>query len=95
MPYVVVHDSDAKRDGKPLPGEEHLNALIAEAAGTDRTVVLDPDFEGALGLHRKSRKPAQAWHHLSRAQARDIPEAFERVVNLSLEIARPGPPTYS
>lgn len=95
VPYVVVHDSDAKADGKPPPGEAHLNTLIAEAAGADRTVVLDPDFEGALGLHRKSRKPAQAWHYLSKIEAPDLPEPIRRAVELSLEIARPGPPTYS
>ncbi len=95
VPYVVVHDSDAKRDGKPTPGEAHLNSLIAAAAGKDRTVMLDPDFEGALGLHRKSRKPAQAWHYLSQAKADEIPEPLKKAVELALDIARPGPPTYS
>ncbi|MEX0673177.1 MAG: TOPRIM nucleotidyl transferase/hydrolase domain-containing protein, partial [Gaiellaceae bacterium] len=45
VPFVVVHDSDARPGRKAIASELALNALIAEVAGDGSRVVLDPDFE--------------------------------------------------
>jgi FAD binding domain/Overcoming lysogenization defect protein-like, TOPRIM domain/AAA domain, putative AbiEii toxin, Type IV TA system len=42
VPFVVVHDSDRRASGKLVAAERALNALIADTAGDERTIVLDP-----------------------------------------------------
>ena len=64
IPFVVVHDSDRKASGRLVAAERALNALIAETAGEERVVVLDPDFEAVAGL-RASRKPERAWREFA------------------------------
>jgi putative ATP-dependent endonuclease of the OLD family len=49
VPFVVVHDSDRRASGRLVAAERALNALIADTAGDERTVVLDPDFEAVAG----------------------------------------------
>ena len=56
-----MHDSDRKASGRLVPAEQALNVLIAETAGEERVVVLDPDFEAVAGLHGHRRKPERAW----------------------------------
>ena len=51
---------------QPIPAEVALNRLIAGIAGRDRTVVLEPDFEGVTGLRGHANKPERAWEHFSR-----------------------------
>jgi predicted ATP-dependent endonuclease of OLD family len=95
VPYVVVHDSDIRPGRHPVESEVKLNALIRRRAGARRTVVLDPDFEGLLGFHSRSRKPERALRRLARVDRDDLPVPLVRAVRLALASARPGPPTYS
>ena len=58
IPFVVVHDSDRKTSGRLAPAEQALNALIAETAGEERVIVLDPDFEAVAGLAGDATSPS-------------------------------------
>jgi predicted ATP-dependent endonuclease of OLD family len=95
VPYVVVHDSDMRPGRQPVESEVKLNALIRRRAGARRTIVLDPDFEGVLGFHSRSRKPQRALRRIASVRREDLPESLVRAVELALSSARPGPPTYS
>jgi predicted ATPase len=96
VPYVVVHDSDMRPGRDPVESEVKLNALIRRRAGARRTVVLDPDFEGVVGVRgRRANKPERAWQRLARAHPDELPEPLVRAVRLALATARPGPPSYS
>ena len=83
IPFVVVHDRDAESGKDPIPAEVALNALIAEVVGRERTVVLEPDFEGVAGLRGHSNKPERAWNHFSTPGV-EVPEPLERAVRLAL-----------
>ena len=95
VPCVVVHDSDVRTDREPLEAELKLNALILRTAGAERTVVLEPDFEGVAGFRSKAHKPERAWHRLARSKPDELPEPLVRAVRLALASARAGSPTYS
>jgi predicted ATPase len=86
IPFVVVHDRDAEPGKEPIPQEVALNALIAEAAGPERVVVLEPDFEGVAGLHGHDNKPERAWNHFS-SPGVEVPEPLARAVRLALGAA--------
>jgi hypothetical protein len=86
VPFVVVHDRDAEPGEEPIPAELALNRLIAEIAGRERTIVLEPDFEGVTGLRGHSNKPERAWNHFSEPGV-EVPEALARVARLALEAA--------
>lgn len=83
VPFVVVHDRDS--GGR---ADRVLNALIAETAGADRTIVLDPDFEAATGLRRHSHKPEQAWRRFREPGGPPLPEPLVRAVEVALSLAR-------
>jgi predicted ATP-dependent endonuclease of OLD family len=95
VPYVVVHDSDMRPGRRHVESEVKLNALIRRRAGARRTIVLDPDFEGVLGFHSRSRKPERALRRIASVRREDLPAPLVRAVQLALASARPGPPTYS
>jgi predicted ATPase len=95
VPCVAVFDTDVAPGRKPNAGATNLNRLIRDAAGADRVVELEPDFEGALGFTARGHKPEKAFRLLSELQPEDVPAPFERLVELTLSIARPEPPTYS
>jgi hypothetical protein len=95
VPYVVVHDSDLHAGREPSDYTVRLNALIRDTAGARRTVVLEPDFEGVAGFGGRARKPERAWRRLAQARGEEPPAPLVRAVQLALETARPGPPTYS
>jgi CRISPR-associated exonuclease Cas4 len=86
IPFVVVHDRDAKQGEQPIPQEVELNRLIARIAGRNRVVVLEPDFEGVTGLRGHANKPERAWNHFSRPGA-EVPEPLARAVRLALDAA--------
>ena len=69
IPFVVVHDSDRKTSGRLAPAEQVLNALIADTAGEERVIVLDPDFEAVAGLAGQRHKPEHAWREFGGWQA--------------------------
>ena len=86
IPFVVVHDRDAPPGEEPIPAEVVLNRLIASIAGRDRTVVLEPDFEGVTGLRGHANKPERALNHFA-AEGVTVPAPLERAVRLALRAA--------
>ena len=88
VPFVVVHDSDRRASGKLVAAERALNALIADTAGADRTVVLDPDFEAVAGLTGDSRKPERAWRAFASRPSERMPEPLVHVAELAISLGR-------
>ena len=86
VPYLVVHDRDAAPGREPIPAERAVNAAIASVAGPERTIVLEPDFEGVTGLVSRSHKPERAWRTFA-VEGQAVPEALEAVVRRLLSIA--------
>jgi predicted ATP-dependent endonuclease of OLD family len=97
VPFVVVHDSDLRpeREREPLEDDLRLNALIRRLAGAQRTVVLEPDFEGVAEFHGTGPKPERAWSRLADAAPDELPEPLVRAVRLVIDAAHPRPPSYS
>jgi hypothetical protein len=87
-PFVVVHDSDRRTSGRLAPAERALNALIADTAGAERAVVLDPDFEAVAGLVGHSRKPERAWREFAERPAVEMPAQLVRVAELAMSLVR-------
>jgi hypothetical protein len=88
VPFVVVHDSDARPGGKPIAAERALNALIAEIAGEQRTVVLEPDFESVAGIKGHRHKPERAWRRFASLPPAEIPDPLRRAAELAVALAR-------
>jgi hypothetical protein len=88
VPFVVVHDSDRRESGRFAPAERALNALIAETAGEERVIVLDPDFEAVAGLVGHSRKPERAWREFAARGSGEMPGELVRTAELVLSLAR-------
>jgi len=89
IPFVVVHDSDRKTSGRLAPAEQALNALIAETAGEERVIVLDPDFEAVAGLPGRRHKPEHAWREFAERPAAEMPGQLVRVAELTMSFVRP------
>ena len=96
VPFVVVHDSDLRPEREPLEDNLKLNALIRRLAGAQRTVVLEPDFEGVARLSRQGAQAracvVSAWRD---ARPDELPEPLVRAVRLALDAAHPRPLSYS
>lgn len=90
VPYVVVHDRDAPAGSRPSAAERALNALITKTAGRERTVVLEPDFEGVAGLRGNRHKPERAWTRFRSLTPDAVPAPLRRVVELAVSIAQAG-----
>jgi hypothetical protein len=90
IPFVVVHDSDRKTSGRLAPAEQALNALIAETAGEERVIVLDPDFEAVAGLAGHRHKPEHAWREFAERPAAGMPRRLVRVAELTMSFVRPA-----
>lgn len=88
VPYVVVHDSDARPSGKPIASERALNALIAETAEAGRRVVLEPDFESVAEIKGHRHKPERAWRQFAALPPDEIPSPLRRAAELAIELAR-------
>jgi predicted ATP-dependent endonuclease of OLD family len=82
IPFVIVHDRDAKRGEQPNESEQATNASLVQIAGRSRTVTLVPDFEGVMGLNSRNRKPRKAYARLrdGRPLPKPLVDAVERVV---------------
>jgi hypothetical protein len=91
IPFVVVHDSDRKTSGRLVAAERALNTLIAETAGEERVVVLDPDFEAVAGLAGHRRKPERAWREFAERSAAEMPGQLVRAAELVMSFARHHP----
>jgi hypothetical protein len=90
LPFVVVHDSDRKTSGRLAPAERALNELIAETAGEERVILLDPDFEAVAGLAGRRRKPEHAWREFAERAADEMPAQLVRVAELTMSFVRPA-----
>jgi len=90
VPFVAVHDRDARSGKRPKLSERVLNAAVLEAAGRERTVVVEPDFEGIADLPGGARKPEQAWRRFAGLGADEMPEPLTRAVELVVALARGG-----
>ena len=88
VPFVVLHDRDAPAGKRPSPAERALNSLIRRTAGPDRTVVLEPDFEGVAGLRSHRHKPEKAWLRFRSLSEADVPPPLRQAVALALSQAR-------
>jgi hypothetical protein len=88
IPFVVVHDSDRKASGRLGAAERALNALIAETAGEERVVVLDPDLEAVAGLAGHKRKPERAWREFAERPAAQMPDRLVGVAKIAASLAR-------
>jgi hypothetical protein len=91
VPFVVVHDSDRRASGRLVAAERALNALIADTAGDERTIVLDPDFEAVAGLRGHRRKPERAWREFASRPSSEMPAPLVRVAELAISLARAEP----
>jgi hypothetical protein len=89
IPFVIVHDSDRRTSGRLAPAEQALNALIAETAGEERVIVLDPDFEAVAGLAGRRHKPEHAWREFAERPAGEMPPQLVRVAELTMSFVRP------
>jgi hypothetical protein len=83
IPFVIVHDSDRKTSGRLVAAERALNALIAETAGEERVIVLDPDFEAVAGLAGRRHKPEHAWREFTERPAAGMPGQLVRGPGIS------------
>jgi putative ATP-dependent endonuclease of the OLD family len=90
VPCVAVHDRDARHGRRPRLSERILNAAVREAAGPERTISVEPDFEGMAGLPGGARKPEQAWRRFASLTAGEMPEPLKRAVELVTDLARDG-----
>lgn len=88
VPFVIVHDSDTRPGRKPVAAERALNALIAEIAGDERRIVLEPDFEAVAGLQGHSHKPERAWRRFAALPPAEIPQPLARAAELAVTLAR-------
>ncbi|MGZ8607297.1 MAG: ATP-dependent nuclease [Actinomycetota bacterium] len=88
VPYVVLHDRDAPAGSRPSAAERALNALIGKVAGRERTVVLEPDFEGVAGLRGNRHKPERAWTRFRSLAADAVPAPLQRAVDIAVSVAR-------
>jgi predicted ATPase len=89
IPFVVVHDSDRRPSGKLVAAERAVNALIADSAGEERIIVLDPNFEAIAGLAGRNRKPERAWREFAERAAEEMPAQLVRVAELAVSLTRP------
>jgi AAA ATPase domain/Protein of unknown function (DUF2813) len=88
IPFVVVHDSDRRTSGRLSAAERALNTLIADTAGQERVIVLDPDFEAVADLAGHSRKPERAWREFAERPSAEVPGQLVRVAELAVSLAR-------
>jgi hypothetical protein len=82
IPHLLVYDSDR---GRPGAG---LNRAIQLATQGTPKVWLDPDFEGAAGIHHRHDKVFHAYLRFARSAPEDIPPIFHRIVATAVRLAR-------
>jgi hypothetical protein len=86
--FVVRHESDRRPSGRLGAAEHALESLIADTAGEDRVIVLDPDFQAVAGLTGRSHKPERAWREFAERASHEMPPALARVAELAVSLAR-------
>lgn len=91
IPFVVVHDSDKRASGRLAPAERALNTLIADTAGDEAVIVLDPDFEAVAGLTGHRHKPEHAWREFAERAPAEMPAPLVRVAEAAVSLGRRRP----
>lgn len=81
IPHVLVFDSDRSR---PAAAE---NAELRRQAGDAPIFELQPDFEGAAGIHSHDDKVYEAWRRFSDIEPDKIPDVFVRIVERTVQLA--------
>jgi len=80
IPFVALHDRDRH--------DQTLNQAIRQLTGSDRTVVLDPDFEAVVRLHGGSHKPERAWRRFAAIERDELPQPLVEAIELVVSLAR-------
>lgn len=88
VPCIAVHDRDAPPGRRPSQAQRTVNEEIAQLAGSARTVVLAPDFEGVAGLRGHRHKPTHAWRRFSDLERGSVPRALTEAVEKVVALAR-------
>jgi hypothetical protein len=65
-----------------------LSTRSLSLAGDERTVTVEPDFEGMADLPGGARKAEQAWRRFAALTADEMPEPLTRAVRLVVALAR-------
>lgn len=81
IPFVALHDRDRRDDA--------LNDAIRTLT-SERTVVLDPDFERVTGLRGRSHKPERAWRRFVTMERDEVPAPLRSAVERVIALARAG-----
>ncbi|QEC49808.1 AAA family ATPase [Baekduia soli] len=89
VPFVVLHDRDARAGRQPSAGNRALNERLAALAGPGRAIELAPDFESVSRLPRGGHKPERAWRRFATLPADRMPGELVAAARLTLELARP------
>lgn len=89
IPYLVVHDRDARPGRRPIASERAVNEAISRVAGRRRTIELAPDFEAVARLHGHRHKPERAWNWFNLPEhADDVPSELATAVRRAVALAR-------
>ncbi len=95
IPYVMVFDTDVGGPKKPPDDVLRLNRRLRKVAGSGRYVELNPDLEGVLHIRGKTNKPQRVVKEIRSLSADEMPPTLQRIVELTVSIARPVTPSYS
>ena len=87
VPAIAVHDRDAPAGRRPNQGMRVLNAEIAEAVGTERAILLEPDFEAVARLRGHAHKPERAWRSFRSLTLEEMPEPLVRAARMAADLA--------
>ncbi len=88
VPFVVLHDRDAPQGRQPIVAERHLNSLIAELAGPERTIVLEPNFEAVARIKGHNHKPHRAWLRFTSLSRGEMPQQLAQAAELAVELSQ-------
>ena len=88
IPFVAIHDRDARADRAPSAPDRAIAASIRGLAGAEHTVELAPDFEAVAGMERHRRgKPQRAWRRFASLPAERMPSQLVQAAQLALDLA--------
>ena len=91
IPFLAVHDRDARPGRQPSSGNLSIAAAIRALAGPEHTVELAPDFEAVAGIRGGGHgKPERAWRRFATLTREQLPDPLVRAAELALDLARTG-----
>lgn len=92
VPFVILHDRDARPGGRPSATDRALHARLRALAGSKHTIEMAPDFEGVAHLQGGNHKPERAWRRFAHLPVDRMPGELVRAARLALALARSSPP---